>query len=110
MAAGVKTLSLLFAPVRALSYERVNTSVFMSSPPQNVFLLAPITGPEFMNCPELLRAEIFALSSENYNADNESTSVRFVEARLAGTIRSAPVHGISRKTGRDLQYVTFLVN
>jgi predicted ATPase len=59
---------------------------------------------------EFLRAEIFALSSEKYDENNETDISSFVRARLAGTGYSGSVEEISRKAGRNFQYVTFLLN
>ena len=58
---------------------------------------------------ELMGAEIFALSSEKYDANNEGDIRSFVTAQLAGTAQAASADEISRQAGRNFQYVTFLL-
>jgi len=58
---------------------------------------------------EFLNAEIFPLSSEKYDAENEIDVSAFVKAKLANTVHSTFAEEISRKAGRNFQYVTFLL-
>ena len=58
---------------------------------------------------EFLNAEIFPLSSQKYDAENEIDVSTFVKGRLANTVHSTFAEEISRKAGRNFQYVTFLL-